>query len=252
MAMANTPPNSTIWRSTATAWWTGRSPARGVSDRRVLDAMREVPREAFVAVEPARPPHARIGRFARAPQPAARAGKAIPDDDLCNDLGCRSSAARVRRSAERRQPIRSERQCDSVCSGSPPLAPFSERLSTSTLSSSQPGSRSMPDRWFGNGPQQSARLCIAVFGRDRLGNSGLRGFRPHWRCPLDHRRDGDSRELALCLFRTGEHLDVHDPGRRGALRRSRAHARLGLLEWGQTAIGLGACCLFAWALALPA
>ena len=26
----------------------------------------------------------------------------------------------------------------------------------------------------------------------------------------------------------------------------------GLLEWGQTAIGLGACCVFAWALALPA
>jgi hypothetical protein len=25
----------------------------------------------------------------------------------------------------------------------------------------------------------------------------------------------------------------------------------GLLEWGQTAIGLGACCLFAWALVLP-
>ena len=25
----------------------------------------------------------------------------------------------------------------------------------------------------------------------------------------------------------------------------------GLLEWGQTAIGLGACCVFAWALALP-
>jgi hypothetical protein len=26
----------------------------------------------------------------------------------------------------------------------------------------------------------------------------------------------------------------------------------GLLEWGQTAIGFGACCVFAWALALPA
>jgi hypothetical protein len=26
----------------------------------------------------------------------------------------------------------------------------------------------------------------------------------------------------------------------------------GLLEWGQTAIGLAACCLFAWALVLPA
>jgi hypothetical protein len=26
----------------------------------------------------------------------------------------------------------------------------------------------------------------------------------------------------------------------------------GLLEWGQTAIGLGACCVFAWALAPPA
>jgi hypothetical protein len=26
----------------------------------------------------------------------------------------------------------------------------------------------------------------------------------------------------------------------------------GLLEWGQTAIGLGACCFFGWALALPA
>jgi hypothetical protein len=26
----------------------------------------------------------------------------------------------------------------------------------------------------------------------------------------------------------------------------------GLLEWGQTAIGLSACCLFAWALVLPA
>ena len=26
----------------------------------------------------------------------------------------------------------------------------------------------------------------------------------------------------------------------------------GLLEWGQTAIGLGACCIFAWAIALPA
>jgi Domain of unknown function (DUF1772) len=26
----------------------------------------------------------------------------------------------------------------------------------------------------------------------------------------------------------------------------------GLLEWGQTAIGLGACCLFAWALGSPA
>ena len=25
----------------------------------------------------------------------------------------------------------------------------------------------------------------------------------------------------------------------------------GLLEWGQTAIGLGACCIFAWALVLP-
>jgi hypothetical protein len=26
----------------------------------------------------------------------------------------------------------------------------------------------------------------------------------------------------------------------------------GLLEWGQTAIGLAACCLFAWALMVPA
>jgi hypothetical protein len=26
----------------------------------------------------------------------------------------------------------------------------------------------------------------------------------------------------------------------------------GLLEWGQTAISLGACCVYAWALVLPA
>jgi hypothetical protein len=59
-------------------------------------------------------------------------------------------------------------------------------------------------------------------------------FRSHWRRALDHRRDGDSRELALCLFRsrTREHLVVRDPCSCSTLCHSRTHARLGSARMG--------------------
>jgi hypothetical protein len=82
--------------------------------------------------------------------------------------------------------------------------------------------------------EQPARLALGpssmVRGARRyLGYPGLRAFWPYRRCALAHRRGRDSRELALFVLRdgAGEHLVVRDSSGRGALRRSRAHARLG-------------------------
>jgi Domain of unknown function (DUF1772) len=104
------------------------------------------------------------------------------------------------------------------------------------------------------GFQQSAWLCLAVFARDSVSNFGIPGFRSHRRCALDI---GGTVILASWPYAYFVVVPVNiwlcaipaDAARSAARELMRDW---GLLEWGQTAIGFGACCVFAWALALPA
>jgi hypothetical protein len=120
-------------------------------------------------------------------------------------------------------------QCDLVYWLSSPRRRLSAPPSISTWSSSPPGSRSVPVRWFENGrPAIGAALSCLLRWRS-YPQSQLTWILPALRRALDYRRDSDSRQLALHLFRRSscEHLVMCNPGGHGTLRRSRAHARLG-------------------------
>jgi hypothetical protein len=141
-----------------------------------------------------------------------------------------------------------------VYSLSPPLQPFSARRFISILSSSRPETGSVPAQWCGNGPQQSARLVmlspLAVV-------SGIAAY-------VDFARTADERWIigGTVILASWPYVyfvvvpvNIWLCAIPAAAARSATRELMrdwGLLEWGQTAIGLGACCVFAWALALPA
>jgi hypothetical protein len=129
---------------------------------------------------------------------------------------------------------------------SPPLQPFSAQLSISTWSSSRPGSSST--EWV-----PSNRRGLILLATLALVSAIL--------AYVDFARTGDVRWiiggtviLASWPYTYFVIVPVNIwlcaiPPKRSAVRELMRD--WGLLEWGHTAIGLGACCVFAWALVLP-